>query len=68
MIERFKPHIIVEVQDKTSKQAGYDPKDILIYLGQFGYDFYTIGRKAKLTALSADTLSKFQNVFCIPVR
>lgn len=63
---RFRPYLIIEIQHETSEQAGYKAVDILEYLAQLDYRFYAIGRKAKLTALSAETLRPFQNVLCAP--
>ncbi|MBI5431132.1 MAG: FkbM family methyltransferase [Nitrosomonadales bacterium] len=66
VIMQFRPYLIIEIQHDTSEQAGYRAADILEFLGQFGYRFHTIGRKAKLTGLTAETLAAFQNVLCVP--
>lgn len=66
VLARFHPYLIIEIQHETSEQAGYKATDILEFLEPLGYRFYTIGRKAKLTALSAETLRPFQNVLCVP--
>ncbi len=66
MLERFHPYLIIEIQHETSEDGGYKAVDILEFLEPLGYRFYTIGRKAKLTALSAETLRPFQNVLCSP--
>lgn len=66
VLARFRPYLVIEIQHETSEQAGYKASDILEFLEPLGYRFYTIGRKAKLTALSAETLRPFQNVLCAP--
>lgn len=66
VLGRFHPYLIIEIQDEASEQAGYKAADILELLEQLDYRFYTIGRKAKLTSLSAATLRPFQNVLCVP--
>lgn len=65
-LQRFKPSIIVEIQDFSSARAGYQPADILDFLSGFGYTFDQIGRHGTLTPLSSDTLRDFQNVLCTP--
>lgn len=67
-IDRFHPYFIIEIQNDTAKQAGYHARDILDFLSQQDYRFFTIGRKAKLTPLTADTLKPFQNVLCVHSR
>lgn len=62
----FHPYIIIEIQDEMSGEAGYEATDILEFLEQLDYRLYTIGRKGKLTPLSADTLTAFQNALCVP--
>lgn len=63
-LKRFRPHIIIEVQRETANQAGYEPEEILRFLGRIGYRFYTIGRKAQLTRLEEGDIRPFQNVLC----
>ena len=53
-------------QHDIAEQAGHKSVDILEFLEPLGYRFYTIGRKAKLTALSAEALAPFQSVLCSP--
>jgi FkbM family methyltransferase len=67
-INRFHPYFIIEIQKDTAEQAGYQAKDILDLLNRHDYRFFTIGRKAKLTPLTADTLKPFQNVLCVHSR
>lgn len=66
VLARFHPYLIIEIQHETSEQAGYKASDILELLERLGYRFYTIGRKARLIALTAETLRPFQNVLCVP--
>ena len=66
VLSRFRPYLIIEIQHETAEQAGYKASDILEFLEPLDYRFYTIGRKAKLMALSVETLRPFQNVLCAP--
>jgi len=65
-LERFRPHLIIEVQQDTARAAGYEAADILHLLGRLGYSFATIGRMGSLKPVEASTLGAFQNVFCMP--
>lgn len=64
---RFKPYLIIEVQDETSASAGYRAADILDFLAPVGYRFDTIGRMGKLHPLEVTGLRDFQNVLCTPL-
>jgi hypothetical protein len=57
---------VIEVQDDTSKEAGYEASDILRELTKHDYKFYIIARKGRLIDVSIDTLGVFQNVLCVP--
>ncbi len=63
---RFRPKIIVEIQDFSAARAGYRPTDILDFLSDLDYDFHNIGKGGALTPLTPATLSDFQNVLCRP--
>lgn len=39
-LKQYKPKIIIEINAQTFKSAGYDTKDLLEYLAQFGYQAY----------------------------
>jgi FkbM family methyltransferase len=66
-LQRFKPNIIIEIQDFTATRAGYKSADILDFLSGFGYAFNTIGSNGFLTPLISASLSDFQNVLCTPL-
>ena len=66
-LRRFMPYIIVEVQQETASQAGYNAGDILAFLQPMGYRFDVIGRKGRLHSVDAATLRRFQNILCSPV-
>jgi FkbM family methyltransferase len=65
-ISRFHPYLIIEIQDQTASEAGYQAADILEWLERVGYSFFKIARKGRLKEISAETLGGFQNVFCVP--
>ena len=66
-LRRFMPYIIVEVQQETASQAGYNAADILALLQPMGYRFDVIGRKGRLHPVGATSLGRFQNILCSPV-
>ncbi len=65
-LRRFRPLLIVEIQDTTSTTAGYQASDILAFLSELGYTFETIHHGGRLTALTENNLKAFQNVLCMP--
>lgn len=65
-IEKFRPQIIIEIQNYSSAQAGHKSTDILDYLSHFNYVFYTINLKGGLTPLDVTKPREFQNVLCMP--
>jgi FkbM family methyltransferase len=65
-LERFKPHLIIEVQQETARAAGHDAADILRQLMPLGYGFDIIGRHGRLQPVEVATLRQFQNVLCTP--
>jgi len=67
-LHRYMPYLIIEVQDETSEQAGYNASDILALLEPVGYRFDVIGRKGKLHPVDVATLGKFQNILCSPAK
>lgn len=65
-LSKYKPHLIVELQEQTASASGRSPKDILEYLETLGYSFFSIGRKARLHSLHLQNIKSFQNVLCVP--
>lgn len=65
-LRRFKPKLIVEIQDNTATTAGYRASDILGFLVGHGYTFQTIRHGGRLTSLTEGNLEAFQNVLCTP--
>lgn len=65
-LRRFRPVLIVEIQDTTATTAGYRASDILAFLSGLGYTFETIRHGGRLTALAKNNLEAFQNVLCTP--
>lgn len=63
-LRRFLPALIVEVQDVSAMAAGYQARDILDFLSNLSYEFYSIGNKGQLSPLDANSLRAFQNVLC----
>lgn len=65
-LKRFRPRIIVEVQDFTAQKAGYRATDILDFLASLDYEFNRIEKGGALRSLDRDGLGDFQNVLCTP--
>lgn len=63
-LQRYKPWLIVEVQQQTSAAAGHNQTQILSLLARHGYQFYkTAGRS--ILPVSANELDAIQNVLCL---
>ena len=65
-IAAMKPWIIVEVNRGTSRNASVRPEDILDLLSAHGYRFFRIDRRRPLTAITKETLGRFENVLAQP--
>ncbi|MBN6102130.1 FkbM family methyltransferase [Xanthomonas sp. CFBP 8703] len=61
---KYKPSLIVEVQKESSLKAGYDQRDILDYLHEFGYRFHAIRSDGALWNVDRSSLGPYQNVLC----
>ena len=66
VLQRFSPWLILEIQEETSRAAGYTQQEILTFLEGFGYRFARLGGRGRIEPLSAVTLGEFQNVVAIP--
>ncbi|TFG52999.1 MAG: FkbM family methyltransferase [Gemmatimonadales bacterium] len=66
VLRDFRPWLILEVQEETSRAAGYTQQEILTYLEGFGYRFVRLGRRGRIEPLTVTTLEAFQNVVAIP--
>lgn len=64
-LRKFKPLLIIEVQELSASIAGYESRDILRFLEPLGYEFYRIGRRGLLTQIGVDGLVDYQNIACI---
>ncbi|MBD1920405.1 FkbM family methyltransferase [Microcoleus sp. FACHB-831] len=65
-ITRFRPIILIEVNEETCQAAGYPPRALLDYLSEIGYRFDLIIRNGITRSIIPDELDKFQNIICLP--
>jgi FkbM family methyltransferase len=65
VLERWHPAILIELSRETSSNAGYSVKDVMDYLGGFGYAFKRIGNNGTLTDLETENMPAFCNAMCI---
>ena len=65
-IERYRPFIIVEVQEQTADNAGYTVQELIFWLLARGYTLFTIGRKGRLHRFVPERREEFQNVLAVP--
>jgi FkbM family methyltransferase len=64
VIRKFKPVIMVEINDATFKAAGYTSSDVLTFFSDLNYTPHTLGKSARLTR--CQSLPSFGNVIFIP--
>lgn len=65
-LERFRPIVAVEVQERSARIAGYQGRDILDLLSPLGYRFHRLEEGGRLTAIDVDALTEYQDVICLP--
>lgn len=63
-LKRFKPMLIVEVQEFSAKQAGWEINELFDYLYELGYQFYIIGKNGKIKIFNPELPIEFENIFC----
>jgi len=63
-LRRFKPAIIVEIQDTTAITAGYRATDILEHLSGLGYTFHRFEHNGLAPFAKSTTLKVNQNILC----
>lgn len=64
-LKKFKPKIIIEIQDFSAERAGYKAIDIIDLLSDLSYEFFRIEKAGKLIPITRADLLDFQNVLCI---
>lgn len=64
-IARFHPVIVVEVNARSADAAGCQGRDILDLLSPLGYRFYRLEKHGRLTRITAELLTDYQDVVCI---
>jgi FkbM family methyltransferase len=65
-IYRFRPVILLEINDETCRSAGYRAEDLIDYVEKMGYRIERIGKEGVCTSLRPRPLCEFQNVVCWP--
>lgn len=65
-IRRWKPVIFIEVNEVTSRAAGYGQGAIVRLLEELGYRCERVGRRGKTSLVREKDLKKFQNLIALP--
>lgn len=66
-IQRFKPQMILEVNDVTSRRAGYSTQELVSFVENLGYDIYCLLKDGKTQLWNhSDALTR--DIFCVPQR
>lgn len=65
-IRRFRPIILLEVNEETCQAAGYPSRTLVDYLSEIGYRFDLILRNGITRSIIPEELGKFQNIIYWP--
>ncbi|MBX3298117.1 MAG: FkbM family methyltransferase [Acidobacteria bacterium] len=65
-IERFRPTILIEINQEMYTSAGYTVGDVTSFFRMFDYDFYLIERRGKLSPVEPESLRPLCNILCRP--
>ena len=63
-LRRFKPVILMEVNEETSQAAGYSSRALLDYLSEMDYKFEEILYDGSTQPILPEQLSNFHNIVC----
>lgn len=62
VINRFRPTLIIELNEATSRAAGYSMTDLVKWLQDHNYGVFRIEESGGLSELHVDDLTSFQNI------
>jgi FkbM family methyltransferase len=65
VLSKFKPKILIEINEETYQAAGYTVKDLTDFLEAFGYSFKLIGVRGSLTDIDPIKFPAFCNALCV---
>lgn len=60
-LEKFKPQILIEMNDRTFRSAGYSLKDMIDFLSELNYEPYKIHRGRLISVEGVDELTDWGN-------
>lgn len=63
LIEEFRPALLIELNEATSRSAGYKMLDLTDWLTARGYELNSVDENGVLRPLETKTLASFQNIF-----
>jgi FkbM family methyltransferase len=64
-LERFKPQLVIELNEQMCAVAGYTMSDVLEFLRSMHYSAHRVGRRGGVKPISVADLRPFQNVYCV---
>lgn len=64
ILKKYRPMLVVEVQEFSAQQAGWKPEELFRFLENFNYEFFTIKNNGNLVRLDRNQALTFQNIFC----
>lgn len=67
LIQRFRPVLIIELNEVTSIAAGYTMHDLAVWLLAQNYELQLIEDGGRLSPLNLERLASFQNILACPL-
>lgn len=64
ILKKHHPKIILEFNKETFEAAGYSQTDLLNFLKEFNYQFFTIENRGRLQPLDENNLPGLTNLYC----
>lgn len=65
VMEKFRPHILLELNPHTLSYFNLKPADVINYTAGFSYDAYSLAESGKLTQLSSENPVESIDVFLV---
>jgi FkbM family methyltransferase len=63
-IEKYKPKLIIEINEETFVAGGYHKENVLELLNKYGYTFSIIKRNGSIEKIENTKVSDFCNILC----
>lgn len=63
-LKKYKPLIILEINEETFHEAGYTKEELITFLEKLNYQFYLIKYKGKTEKINSSQIGQLCNILC----